>query len=218
MIELLFVILILSPIIIFIIKKISVYNRLIELTEEIEESNKNLLGEYNKHINLISEFRQISKCSSDFEEKILDKVLKARENNIKQTNLTEKVIGEDTVAKTLGSAVTLLVENYPTVTSTETYREFMKKFKDSNDSLQAAIRVHTSNIRTYNVFRQSFTGQFFAQKSFPKHIEYPALEKLEEKKLRDLLPVSYQSPLMAETNKKELKQYEEKSNNTNPDG
>jgi hypothetical protein len=61
---------------------------------------------------------------------------------------------------------TILVENYPTVTSTKLYQEVIEGLKDKAESIQAAIRVHNANIRTYNVLRQSFFGQMFAHEEF----------------------------------------------------
>lgn len=191
MIELLVIILVLMPIVLFIKKKISVYDRLAELMEEIEESNKNLFGEYNARANLVLEIERVAKQGFDMEIKVLDKVLKARENAIKQQNLSDRIESEKELVKELGSMHTILVENYPTVTSTKLYQEVIQGFKDKAESIHAAIRCHNANIRAYNVLRKSFLGHMFAPISFPERIEYPPLEKLEEKKLTDLLPESY---------------------------
>ena len=199
MIIFLIIILVLIPIVIFITKKISVYDRLAELMEEIEESNKNLFGEYNARANLVLEIERVAKQGFDMEVKVLDKVLKARENAIKQKNLSDRIESEKELVKELGSMHTILVENYPTVTSTKLYQEVIQGLKDKAESIHAAIRVHNANIRAYNVLRQSFFGQMFAPISFPGRIEYPPLERLEEKKLTDLLPESYhRSPLLEE--------------------
>jgi hypothetical protein len=94
MIVFLIIILILIPIVIFIKMKISVYDRLVELMEEIEESNKNLFGEYNARANLVLEIERVAKQGFDMDVKVLDKVLKARENAIKQKDLSGRIESE----------------------------------------------------------------------------------------------------------------------------
>lgn len=208
-----FIILVFILFIIFIIKKISVYNRSVELMEEIEESKKNLFGELNDRSNLVLEMERIVKHGFELDEKILDKVLKAREKSIKQINFADRMVSENALVKELCSVVTVLTENYPTLASTKLYQEVIKGLKDKSDSIQAAIRVHNANIRAYNVFRGSFSGLMFGPVSHPQRIEYPALEKLEEKKLTDLLIETSQHPPLKGNHKNEAENNEEEQSN-----
>ena len=161
---------------ILILAIVSITNRYARLEFTVRESFANVDVALKRRHDLIPNLVEVTKGYAKYEQETLQRVIDAR--NAAQTARTPAELSdrENTFGRALHGAIAL-AEAYPDLKASGAFQQLQAELIDTEDRIAAARRFYNSNVREFNVLRESFPSSLFAGNRAEKQflqIEDPA--------------------------------------------
>ncbi|MBK9454227.1 MAG: LemA family protein [Chitinophagaceae bacterium] len=161
------------------------YNGMVTADETANEKWNNVESAYQRRLDLIDNLVNTVKGAADFEKSTLTEIIEAR---AKATNVTidpSKATPEQLQSFTeaqngVNSALSKLlvvVENYPTLTATQAYRDLMSSLEGTENRINVARVDYNEAIKNYNTRIRKFPANILASiTGFEKRNGFTAAE------------------------------------------
>jgi LemA protein len=161
---------------ILILIVVSITNRFARLEFIVRESFANVDVALKRRHDLIPNLVEVTKGYAKYEQETLQRVIDAR--NAAQAARTPAELSdrENSFGRTLHGALAL-AEDYPDLKASGAFQKLQSELVDTEDRIAAARRFYNSNVREFNVLRESFPSSLFAGSRAEKQflqIEDPA--------------------------------------------
>lgn len=164
-------------IIVILIYIISTYNGLVALKKKVEQSKSGVDVYLKQRFDLIPNVVETVKGYAKYEEDVLEKIIKIRNeySNNSQDNMKVNATLNEEYNKLIA-----VVESYPELKANEPFLSLQKQLSKIESQLQAARRIYNLDVTEYNTKVQSFPSNVIATIFKFKEIalfEIDALEK-----------------------------------------
>ncbi len=166
---------------------ILIYNGFIKGRNRIKEAWSDIEVQLKRRYNLIPNLISVVKGYAAHEAGVLEKVTQARNQAMGAGNLKEKEKAENNLTQSLKSLFAVS-ENYPDLKASGNFLELQRELRDTEDKIQAARRFYNSNVKNFNIRRESFPSKIVASIF---NFKEKNLFKLEEEKARSVPKVSF---------------------------
>ena len=147
------------------------YNRFIILENRISNSSAQIDVQLRKRAELVPNLVKIAKGFAKHEKKIMEEVVKARNNLIKVKGIDEKVKAGDRLQGALGSFFAV-AENYPQLRSNENFLQIQTELSAIEDKVAYSRQYYNDSILEYDNSSQKFPGVLFFRLYGKKRKEY----------------------------------------------
>lgn len=152
-----------AVIVVIVVALTGTYNNLVSDREKVRTSLSNLDTTYQRRTDLVGNLVATVKGTSDFEQDTLTQVTEARSNvagikidsNTSPEKLQAYVDAQNQLTGSL-SRLIAVAENYPTLRSTEAYRDLMVSLEGTENRIQIARSDYNEVARPYNTKLQTF--------------------------------------------------------------
>lgn len=142
------------------------YNGLVSKDEKVKQAWGNVQAAYQRRADLIPGLIRTVQEAAKNEKDILESVTKARAGIVEAkndiANATNPQQLEAANAK-INSALTIAVEAYPQVRSTEAFLSFQKTLEETENIIYTKRGDYNQTIQTYNTSARSFPSNIFAK-------------------------------------------------------
>lgn len=162
---------IIGLILLLLIFSVIIFNSLISLKTLVEEAWSGIDVQLKRRYDLIPQLIEAVKTYISFEEKTLTDISQIRNQSMQEENLSKKSELEDKLSSQIHK-VSILVENYPQLKSSENIIKLMNQLFEIEDQIQLSRRYYNGSVRNYNikvkVFPQNILAKIFnfSEKSF----------------------------------------------------
>ena len=133
----------------------STYNGLVRAHESLQATWSQVETQYQRRFDLVPNLESIVKGAANFEQDIFTTVAETRTQWSSSTTQTDKVAAINRFDSAL-SRLLVTVENYPTLTATQVYRNFQAQLEGTENKIAAARRDYNAEVRDYNVYVKIF--------------------------------------------------------------
>jgi len=149
---------------------ISGYNGMVKADETVNQKWSDVESSYQRRIDLIDNLVNSVKGAADFEKSTLTEIVEARARATGMTIDPSKASPEQLKAFTeaqngMSSALSRLlvvVENYPTLTATQAYRDLMSSLEGTENRINVARIDYNAAIKDYNTRIRRFPASIIA--------------------------------------------------------
>ena len=175
------------------------YNSLIRLRQKKDEAFSGITVQMKKRYDLIPQLIKTVKAYAKFEQETLDKVVKARQQAVDFSSLSEKSIPEDFVQiakteETLSNSLNglfALAENYPDLKSSQNFLDLQNEMEEIEDQISASRRIYNSNTQFYNTQCEVFPSNIIAKIFQFKKSAYFEVSDEEQKKIQNMPEMNF---------------------------
>lgn len=145
------------------------YNGLVQSRENVNKSISDVDSQYQRRNDLVGNLVNTVKGSSDFEQETLTAVTEARSKaggakidaSSSPEQIQQYVEAQNQVTSSL-SRLLVTVEAYPTIKSTDAYRDLMSQLEGTENRIQVARSDFNEAARGYNTQIQTFPTRIVA--------------------------------------------------------
>lgn len=143
---------------IMLLAVIGTYNGFVSSEELVNEKWANVQTAYQRRLDLIPNLVSTVQASADFERSTLSEVTGLR------TGISNAQTPEDleVVGRQINSAINLVFEAYPTLRTTEGFRDLQTQLEGTENRIKTERDIYNKAIRDYNVKVRRFPGSIFA--------------------------------------------------------
>ncbi len=154
---------------------IGIYNRLINLRNQVKNAWSQIDVQLQRRYDLIPNLVETVKGYMNFEQSTLQKVIEARNQAQAARNQLEKqggptgegaslkeLIGAETSLRGALGGVFALAENYPALRSTENMQRLQEELASTENKVAFARQAYNDNVMLYNIKQQEFPNNLFA--------------------------------------------------------
>lgn len=141
---------------------ILIYNRLIALRNQAQEAWSDIDVQLKRRYDLIPNLVQTVKGYAKHERAVFTEVTKLRNQALSAHSPREKAQSENLITEALKS-IFALAENYPTLRSSENFKQLQQELADTENKIAASRRFYNSVTQSYNTSIMSFPTNLFAQ-------------------------------------------------------
>jgi len=163
---------------------ISMFNSLVILKNRVDESASDINVQLKRRHDLIPNLVNTVKGYAQHENELFTRVTEARSNAVAagQGDMQQKAQAENMLSSTLRSLFAV-AENYPELKANQNFLALQEELSDTENKVMAARRFYNTNVRDYNIRRETFPTNLFAtQFNFTKR-ELFELEDIKEKEV-----------------------------------
>lgn len=142
----------------------SAYNRLVTERENVDTAWRQVETQYQRRFDLIPNLVNTVQGSADFEQETLTAVTQARsqwQNASVEGDRDEQLAAAQRTQTALDRLI-VSVEAYPTLRSTEAFRDFMVQYEGTENRIGTARRDYNEAVREYNLLVKRFPGNIMA--------------------------------------------------------
>lgn len=169
-----FVIGLLAFLAILLLWGIGIYNRLVQLRNQVKNAWSQIDVQLQRRYDLIPNLVESVKGYMDFEKGTLEAVIKARnqavsarENVAKEGGPTgaasiKELAGAETVLKGAMTSFFALAENYPQLKASENMKQLQEELSSTENKIAFSRQAYNDQVMTYNTFQQEFPASLFA--------------------------------------------------------
>ena len=136
-----------------IIFVVASYNKMVKLSNKVEEGYSSIDVALTKRYDLITNLTEVVKEYTKYESEILEKIVRERNMSYKDQMMDE-----------VQSNLLALAEAYPNLKADLQYRKLMDAMTECEEYLQAARRFYNSNVSAYNTLIQQLPCSLFANR------------------------------------------------------
>ncbi len=152
-----YIILAIVLIVIVAIWAISTSNGFKKKEIRIQESLSGVEVALTKRYDMLTKLLDTAKGYMTHEKELFTNVIRLRKGmSIGELNEAEQQI------EALSAKVFAVAENYPTLRSSDVFLELQRGIRDAEEHLQAARRLHNSNVKQYNISISMFPASLLA--------------------------------------------------------
>ncbi len=146
------------------------YNSMVDFREKVDKSWSDVLGDYQRRMDLIPNLVSTVKGYADFEQKTLVDVIQARANatavNLKVDKMDATTMQkvEETQGALSSSLSRLLVtiEKYPDLKANQQFQNLQVALEGTENRISNARRKYNDATQIYNVYIKSFPKNIYA--------------------------------------------------------
>ncbi|MFZ1811937.1 MAG: LemA family protein [Candidatus Saccharimonadales bacterium] len=155
------------------------YNGLVTSRETVRASINNLQSQYQRRADLIPNLVATVKGSANFEQQTLQNVVDARAkatsisidpSKVTADQLQKYQAAQGELSSSLGRLIAV-VENYPDIKSTESFKELMPQLEGTENRIQVARADYGKTVQAYNAkiqrFPTSISAGLFGFSTYP---------------------------------------------------
>lgn len=150
-----------AVVLIFFLWANSVYNKALKLDETVNEKWGYVQSAYQRRADVVPQLVATVKAGAENEKEILTTVTKARagivEYEQKLPELQNEIKGATSpqelqrIGKTINNAINLAFEAYPTIRSTEGFRELQEQLEGTENRVKVERDNYSTAVRNYNI-------------------------------------------------------------------
>ena len=146
------------------------YNKMVKADEVVNEKWGNVESTYKRRMDLIDNLVNTVKGAADFEKSTLTEIVEARAKatsiNIDPSTATPEQLAafnqaQGAVSSSL-SRLLLVVENYPTLTATQNFKELQSQLEGTENRINVARIDYNAAVKDFNTRVRSFPGNLIA--------------------------------------------------------
>lgn len=161
------------------------YNTLVQLDGEVLNEWADVETQYQRRADLIPNVIETVEGAADFEQSVLTEVTEARTNWLNTSADPNATLSDQmTASSSFDSAISrllLTVENYPTLTATESFETLIVELEGTENRIAVARQDYNDLATTYNITVKQFPMMFFAGLfGFDEHTLFEADEGTED--------------------------------------
>ncbi len=146
-------------IVILVIWIASSYNKLVHLSQKVNQSAGTIDVYLKQRFDLIPNLVETVKGYARYEESILEKITEIRAEYVNNNNQSMSVNAE---LNNRYNQLLAVVENYPELKSNENFLNLQKQLSKVESQLQAARRIYNSDVTVYNTKVHSVPSNIIA--------------------------------------------------------
>lgn len=140
---------------------ILIYNTLVRSRVRVDEAWSDITVQMKRRFDLIPNLVEAVKGYAKHEDKVFEKVTKARASVLGAQTVGEVSKAEGDFQKALKSLFAV-AEAYPQLRATENFQKLQDEVTDTEDKIQAARRFYNGGVRDLNTKIQTFPINIFA--------------------------------------------------------
>ena len=140
---------------------VAIYNRLVKLTNMVEEGWSGIDVQLKRRANLIPNLVAAVKGYLGHEDDLLTRVTELRRQSLQTGDRTRKGGVEGALSGALGN-IMAVAENYPELKADRTFLSLQKQLAEIEDELQLARRYYNGTVRNLNTLIESFPSNIVA--------------------------------------------------------
>ncbi|KRN25887.1 LemA family protein [Lacticaseibacillus camelliae] len=144
------------------IYSISTYNSLQKQNQAVEAQWSQVENVMQRRADLVPNLVSAVKGSMKHEDKIFGTIAKARENYNKADTTTAKAKADDQLNSSVGTLVSVIQEQYPTLASNENVQTLMTQLEGSENRISVERKRYIEDVRDYNQSVVTFPKNLFA--------------------------------------------------------
>lgn len=152
---------IIGVIILIIIWAISLYNRLVKLRNNRENSFADIDVQLRQRHDLIPQLVETVKGYMKHESSVLTEITNARSQAMKANTINDKIAAENQLSQALGS-FQIAVEAYPDLKANQNFLNLQEEISDVENKIAAARRYFNTSTRELNNAVQVFPSSLVA--------------------------------------------------------
>jgi LemA protein len=166
------------PLLIVLAYFLGAYNRLVNLTNTVTESWRNVDTELQRRYELIPNLVETVKGYAAHERAVFEEVTRARSAAVHSRGSPDlQARDENVLVRALGKLFAV-VEGYPQLKASENFLHLQEELVNTEDRIQAARRFYNGNVRTFNNLVQMFPSRMVASMLGFKPAEYFEIESI----------------------------------------
>lgn len=148
------------------------YNKAVGYQETVDEKWGNVQSAYQRRLDLIPNLMKTVKAAAKNEKEILTQVTQAR------AGIVDAKTPEDMelMGKKINTAINLMYEAYPTIQSTQNFRDFQVQLEGTENRIKRERDLYNESVKNYNThIRGFFTSMLLNKETFPKKEGFKAM-------------------------------------------
>ena len=152
-------------VVLLIVFVISVYNSLVGLRNQLDNSWSQIDVQLKRRADLIPALVETVKGYAKHEEGLLTRVTELRARAVAEQqdgDITARNAAESGLASSIGK-IFAVIENYPELKADENFRELQNSLVDTEEQLQFARRYYNGTARDMNILVDSFPSNLVAR-------------------------------------------------------
>jgi LemA protein len=151
----------LGIIFLFVLIVISLYNRLVKLKNNREQSFADVEVILKQRHDLIPQLIESVKGYMGHERGVLTKITEARSDAMKVTSINDKIVAENRLTAAL-EGLKVSVEAYPDLKASQNFLDLQNKISDIENKIAGARRSFNSSTKDLNVAIEMFPSNLIA--------------------------------------------------------
>lgn len=172
----LFLLLFVGGLVLFVI---GIYNRLVRLRQNVQESWSAIDTELRRRYDLIPNLVETVKGYASHEKETLERVIQARNAAISNTGTPEEQAQSENILTGALRQIFALSEAYPQLRANENFIQLQEQLNQTENQIAQSRRFYNANVREMNTAVETFpssliAGNFGFQKAEYFEIEDPA--------------------------------------------
>lgn len=148
-------------VVILVIWVIVIYNTLVRLRENRENSFADIDVQLKQRHDLVPQLLGAVKGYMEHERETLENITNARQNAVDASTVNDKIAAEKDLTSAL-SGLNIQVEAYPDLKANENFMQLQNELSDIENKLAAVRRYFNSSTKELNVSVQKFPNVIFA--------------------------------------------------------
>lgn len=144
---------------VILIMIISTYNKLVRLSKKVSQSAGTIDVYLKQRFDLIPNLVETVKGYAKYEEEVLEKIVKLRQEYADNSNDNMNV---NATLNDKYNKLIAIVESYPELKANESFLNLQKQLSKTESQLQAARRIYNSEVTEYNTKVLSFPSNVIA--------------------------------------------------------
>ncbi len=156
--------------VIIVLYVVGAYNKMVSADEVVNQKWGDVESTYKRRLDLIDNLVNTVKGAADFEKSTLTEIVEARAKatsiNIDPSTATPEQMAafnqaQGAVSSSL-SRLLLVVENYPTLTATQNFKELQSQLEGTENRINVARIDYNAAVKDYNTRIRRFPGNLIA--------------------------------------------------------
>lgn len=161
---------------------IATYNALINLKNKVREAASDIDVQLKRRYDLIPNLIETVKGAKNFEAETLEKVIKARQQAIDISGLTDQKIAAENMLSGALRQLFALSESYPDLKSNQNFLALQEELTNTEDRIVASRRFYNTVVADYNTKQDEFPALLFKSLAGAQHEPFFELENPSEER------------------------------------
>jgi LemA protein len=166
---------------------IVIFNRLVSLRNEVQNSWKQIDVQLKRRHDLIPNLVSVVKGTMEFEQDTLEKVINARAKAVSAGSIQEKVTAENMLTQALGKLFAVM-ENYPQLRSNDNIMQLQEELTSTENRIGFARQFYNDLVAQYRTKQEVFPNNIFVGfiGGFNKEVYFEAEEEAKKAPQADI--------------------------------
>jgi LemA protein len=138
------------------------YNKIARARNGCRESWSDVQTELKRRYDLIPNLVKTVKAYAKYEKDLLTELTRLREDCIKKAGNPTEQMGAEQAFENVLHKLLVRLENYPDLKASRNFLELQRELSDTEDRVQASLRLYNANVREMNNLLDTFPSNFVA--------------------------------------------------------